>query len=476
MVAGSTAIIQIISILAVPILTRIFSPESFGNLATVMSTAYIFSGIASFRYDQAIMLPQKENDSFRLFLVSIFLATFFSFLVFLVFYFFKGSDFLLKIYGDAVGYFLLVPILIISIRFNESYKTLYNRLALFKENSVFNVIGSLFNRTSTISLGLFGYNSAVTLIVCFIATEVLGLFLKLNKTWKQLLSIIRKKNGPNSYSVLLRKYRNFPLFDIWSTLLNTMSAQLIPLILAFFLTAEIVGQYSQSLRMIQMPLILISGSIAQVFFQTASKIFNEGKKLNTIFGQTFSILFLAGFFPALVLLIAGDLILPVILGSEWKEAGLIAQILMPWVFLKYLGSPLSTVFLIRNQQNVLLNFNIISFAIRVVGLIFILKYINIGYLQALTFFSIAGFFLWLFLMSKMFKSVKFDYNLFLDFNKSNLLISSLLAIGILILKLNSQNQNMLLVEVLIIGVAYYIWFIFVSKNGKLILNKVLKKK
>ena len=69
--AGGTALGQAITVLASPILTRLYAPEDFGVLAVYSSILGILSVIASWRYELAIPLPEQDEDAVNLVALSL---------------------------------------------------------------------------------------------------------------------------------------------------------------------------------------------------------------------------------------------------------------------------------------------------------------------------------------------------------------------------------------------------------------------
>ena len=65
-----TAITQLIPILISPILTRIYLPEDFGIYSVYLAITSIIGVIATARYENAIVLAEKEEDIFLLVILS----------------------------------------------------------------------------------------------------------------------------------------------------------------------------------------------------------------------------------------------------------------------------------------------------------------------------------------------------------------------------------------------------------------------
>jgi O-antigen/teichoic acid export membrane protein len=58
-----TAIAQGITVIAVPFLSRLYSPENFGVLSIFVGIGSTLSVWAALRYELAIVIPEKQEDS-----------------------------------------------------------------------------------------------------------------------------------------------------------------------------------------------------------------------------------------------------------------------------------------------------------------------------------------------------------------------------------------------------------------------------
>lgn len=65
LVTGTT-FAQVVTILASPLLTRLYGPEAFGFLALFTSITSIIGVIACMRYELAIMLPKTDEEAANL--------------------------------------------------------------------------------------------------------------------------------------------------------------------------------------------------------------------------------------------------------------------------------------------------------------------------------------------------------------------------------------------------------------------------
>ena len=77
LVAG-TSIAQLISFLAAPVITRLFTPSDVGSFTFLLSIAGGIGLVATLRYELAIILPKENSDSANLAFLSMIIAFFIS--------------------------------------------------------------------------------------------------------------------------------------------------------------------------------------------------------------------------------------------------------------------------------------------------------------------------------------------------------------------------------------------------------------
>src|SRR5947209_3080202 len=61
--ASGTAVAQLVGLLAAPLIARLFSPAAFGGLALFAAISGTISVIACWRYELAIVIPEKDQDA-----------------------------------------------------------------------------------------------------------------------------------------------------------------------------------------------------------------------------------------------------------------------------------------------------------------------------------------------------------------------------------------------------------------------------
>ena len=352
----ATLLAQLIAIIFSPVLSRLFTPNNFGELGKIVAFSSIFVGVASLKYDLAIVLSKSAFETKQLIKVShalIFIISLISIPIYAVTY-------------QVFDPYILLSIIVI-IYFNSVYNLIVNihtRYKRFKSIAVLKMINKVTTVGTQIGLGAFGLGTFGLII-----GQVLGLFLTLVyssikslKTFKKVIFV-----GRGSYDEakpVIKKYYRFPVFSAPQNFLNSLSQNAPILLLDGFFGETMIGLYWFAYRIIQMPIVFISNSIRQTFYQKAS-VTNPGKKLTSLFVKSTRTLFLIG----LPFIIIGMIILPYlfefIFGAEWTESGVYGRWLLPWVLFLFINPPAVMLIPILNMQKFNLVYDICLLAARI---------------------------------------------------------------------------------------------------------------
>ncbi|MGE5458932.1 MAG: oligosaccharide flippase family protein, partial [Methanobacterium sp.] len=113
-------------------------------------------------------------------------------------------------------------------------------------------------------------------------------------------------------------------------------------------------------RVVGMPLSVIEGAVAQVFYPQASEAYRDGN-LKAVILNTFSSLFSIILVPILLLMIAGPDLIAVVFGEAWRMAGVFLVWLAPRILAQFISSPLSLVFVVQQRQDLNLKIDALLF-------------------------------------------------------------------------------------------------------------------
>ncbi|MBN1180641.1 MAG: oligosaccharide flippase family protein [Bacteroidales bacterium] len=395
---GGTTLAQVVNVVAALILARIYSPNDFGIAAVFISIISVLGVISCLRYENAILLPESNNEAVNVVALSLFVVVILSGLVSLLLLF--ANEPLLDVLNtrELKPYLWLIPV---SLCFNGIYLALTywnTRTKHFTRLSITKVAASLITNTSQGTIGLISPPNAGGLIsgsvLGFVgAATVLG-----GQIWHDDRVLFKGNVRVNKIFTALKRYRKFPLIDSWGAFLNNLSWQLPALLLAVFFSQAIVGYYSLAYRLIKLPMSLIGSSIGQVFFQNVSEVRDDPDQLAILVKMVFQRLTSIGLFPALLVTVSGPELFRFFLGEKWTEAGVFVQILGLWMFVWFISSPLSYMFTVLEKQEYFLIVHIAILSTRllslVVGGLFQNVYIALGLFSGTGILVYGGLAIW----------------------------------------------------------------------------------
>jgi len=383
-VMSGVAIAQAVTLLAMPFLARLYTPHDFGIWALFISIVNIIGSISTARFEMAIILPKKNDDAVNLLASSViisFLVSFLSLVVLVVFY--KGI--LSYFENPEIGpYLFLAPLAIFFQGVYQAFNYWSIRNKRFKRNALGSASRSITTAGGQLLLG-FAKTGATGLILgtilgFFVSMMVLiwGFFNKLRSYFRQI-NIKKIKSN-------ISTYKNYPLINAPHAFVGKFQESGIIFFIKSFINVSIVGQYSIAMRVLTAPAGLLAKSVDQVFFEKANKQYNEGQSLKAMMYEIHKKIFLIGFPFFLILLVFAPQLFEFIFSSEYREAGVIAAILAPWLFLNLIASSTQSLFLILGKLKQVFAFSLIDISLRIIALY--IGYVHNDYKIAFIYMSI----------------------------------------------------------------------------------------
>ncbi len=365
LVSGTT-LAQILSIVVAPILTRLYAPQAFGMSALFGSFTTLLAAIACMRYEQAVMLPESDEEAANLLGVCVGAVLFVTAATAVLVVF--GDPLLRLLKAQAIKpYLWLLPVSVLAGGLFFALNQWNSRTKRFGRLSISRVTSATVSNASQIGAGYLGHATGGSIIGAgvlgsAVATGTLGW-----QIWRDDHALFRRAIRFDRMRVGLKRHRRFPVYGTWSILLNSLSWQLPTFFLSAYFSQAVVGYYALGTRLLRLPMDLIGGAIGMVFFERAAKARYEGT-LPRLIQETFRRLVSLGLFPLLILTFIGRDLFVLVFGSKWAEAGVYSQILSIWMFFWFVSSPLITLFSVLERQRWGLVFNVVIFGTRLLAL------------------------------------------------------------------------------------------------------------
>lgn len=360
---SGTVAAQAVPIAISPILTRLYTPSDFGTFALYFSLVVLLGSLMAGRYELAILIPKRDEHAKEIVRFAIVIAFVVSLLLFAgigigndsIATLLKNNEIKPWLYILPINAFLISVVTILYYWFNR--RKAYRLLAKTK------VLQSA--TRGGISL-FFGFlHQSYGLILGVIAGTIGNLVYSATKAKNNRLF---GKPDIQKSIVLMKKFGDFPKFNILTTLIENLSGNIPVYFFSFFFGPIVVGYYALSQQIIRTPLGLIGVSFGDVFRQKASHDLRHYGECRAIFTLTLKKLLLLSAVPFLIFYVIAPTLFSLIFGSEWKVAGEYAQIMTPVFFLQFVSNPLSNMFIVAQKQKQDLILQIATFLTLTIGM------------------------------------------------------------------------------------------------------------
>jgi O-antigen/teichoic acid export membrane protein len=349
-----TALAQAIPIAIMPILTRIYSPEQFGVFALYMAFTTMVAVLATGRYELAIMLPRKNEDAINILVLSVLICVAVTLVTFVIVFIFNAEITLLL--GDpSISIWLyFVPISVFLTGIYQSLNYWNNRNKQYKKIAINRVAQASTTGALNLGMGIGGIGIA-GLVLGSLLGQVIATSLFIKVFFRKDHRYLQEIKGLKILA-LVKKYKKMPIYNLPNVAVDNIRLSGIFILIAKFYSTATLGQFTLAWKAVQAPMAIVGSSISQVFFQ---KLSNSSKK--DLYSIVLSFLWKAFLFSSpifLVIYFVAPNVFSFFFGSDWILAGQAVSIMTPWLFFNFISSPLSTLYIILNKQEVVLLFSI----------------------------------------------------------------------------------------------------------------------
>ena len=350
---SATIFTQVIGLIATPFLTRFFLPASFGLFTSFNSIVALLTQISNGRFALSIVVPKEDEEAHALWLFSRKITLVLSLLVLsvclvLMLFFFRQN---------SIVWVIFLPLMFILVGLNEATNYYLTRLKAFKTMANGMMLLSFSNFTIAIILGFSGLVQQFGLIISIVLGQVAANIYYLTQINARLKTV---SFNLSAYSplFLLKKYKSYPIYGLPSAVVGTLAQQIFVYYLTLSHDADTTGFYGLSLRIVQVPMALITASINNVILNKMSTEVHNNRSVEPIIRNTSRNIALL----CIPIIVVTYLLAPwgfkFIFGEKWAMSGVFAQYLIIIYSIRITVSPISTIFIVKNRLNIDLKWQI----------------------------------------------------------------------------------------------------------------------
>ncbi|WP_404440508.1 lipopolysaccharide biosynthesis protein [Stutzerimonas chloritidismutans] len=355
--AVGNGLARIVGLAAIPILTRIYSPEHFGVLSVFSALLLLLTPLMTLRYELAVPLPRRDSTAMTMVGLSACLLLVMTLTAGILLW--TAGPTLLAVTSLEV----LIPyrwVLLVALFSAGLYEVLliwavrrraYPAIARTQLQQ--SAVGSI----AKIALGLLGVKP-----LGLLGGQVLGAgagTITLVRMFRADVARYRRHVTLSRIGFMLRHYRSFPAYRLPSQLLQIFSSQAPLLLAAAIYDARTTGQLGLAMMTLALPMNLLGHSTSKAYYAEIASI---GRKhpadIRNVTHSVIKRLLLLALAPAVLLLIYGERLFVFAFGAEWSAAGEMASILAIYLLFQFMHAPASHLLSVFDGQRLLLMLNV----------------------------------------------------------------------------------------------------------------------
>lgn len=336
----SSGIAQVILIITTPIITRLYSPAEFGEFTIFSNIAMILIPIINARYD--LLIVNAKNDRSANILSQI------SFLISLLILLILIPILAISawLYPNFILDFIFIIFMLFLVSLTNIFTNYLNKERKYKVLSLINVFRAGSMALLQIIFGLLSLGS-LGLIIGFSLSYITGITLGY-KTFKKHFNIVRNKEETKA---LFLENKNQLVYSTPSILLNSLSFSVVVFFIGILYTNTEVGIYGMAIRVLGIPVTIISLGLSKIFMQQANDYYIERGNFRNLLLKFSSTLVIVSIILYVPLYLFSEELVNILLGHSWVDAITVIKIVIPLFVIRLIVSTVSlSVIVLQKQQ------------------------------------------------------------------------------------------------------------------------------
>jgi O-antigen/teichoic acid export membrane protein len=357
--AGGTALSQAILAAALPVLTRLYSPEAFGLSALFVAWGSLGAVVVGGRYELCIAVPEEDGEAWAVFRLVTGLCWILG----------AGALLLLFVWIPrpllALGACVyLLPLYAGFVTHNLAVGYWLGRIGEFRSLSLLRIAYVLSVVTSqTVFSPFFGATGLIYgLLLGTMIFSVLGHF----RTFRTRPAAPCRQE---TLFGLARRHYRFPLYQVPINWLAGLGWQMPVLMLSHFFGSAAAGYFSLAMRILMIPVDLIGQSICQVFYPEAARLYHQNGECGSFFIRIVVRLFWVGSFCLLLAALVAPWFIVTVMGEPWRDTGRVVQLLAPLLILYFVTGPINVMWIVAGKQSANLIWQVFMVVMVTLGLL-----------------------------------------------------------------------------------------------------------
>jgi O-antigen/teichoic acid export membrane protein len=157
--------------------------------------------------------------------------------------------------------------------------------------------------------------------------------------WRANADIMRRVTWAGARRAV-RRFRRYAALRTPSVFLNTLGLWAPFLVIAAAFGPDVGGQFALAERVVALPVTLVAAAVGQVYYAEAGPLARDDPAaLRALFVRATIALALVATVPAILVVVGGPIVIPILFGEAWAQAGAFMALLAPWYYLTLVANP-----------------------------------------------------------------------------------------------------------------------------------------
>lgn len=373
--ASGNTIAQFVGIIFMPLLTRLYNPESFALQAIFIQSVILLTGFVTFRFEYFLQLARSTEEANSLILWILRIGLIMTIVLSVIIILLNKYDVFIQLGIESSEYLYLAPLTAYILCVSLAFQNEAQRQGDFKTTSISAVTTKIGYLSSGILLSFFTHTLGLIL------TTVFGGIGKLITLRKYLTSFI---SNINNRPTLVNKsfisiYKNRSVGMVISNSILAITSLLPILFITKYYDTDALGQFALVLSTIFLPSGLIGQAVGNVFYQRSAVIWNnrDYHALTLLWKETIFKLLIFAVPSYIFLYFISPIAYPFVFGDKWQQAGHFAALMSLAAFFSFLAGPVDRLSLVLDISYYLPLIHAIRFII-VIIVIFVTYTLNLS--------------------------------------------------------------------------------------------------
>lgn len=332
---------QVISILTLPFITRIYGAEIIGIWTVITAFSNIVQNFVDLGLANSVMMCDENEIRSRYSIVTK-LSLLFSILsgiIIVGYYLIVQQDY---IYALTIGVF--------TVLYSFGLRQVLTCYTMLNRDKRYNVL--MFNSTIrflsvaviSIGLGLLGF-----IQYGYFIGNVAGQFITILHMKRYLPKVILRTKF-SEYKKVIYENRDYVRYQMPASIAVMLRTELPNLLISSLFGNTMLGYFSISQKLLTIPVTFLGQSLGSVFYQKAAEMKRAGKKIGDYVSRNVNRGMIIALVPMTLLAAFGDVAINIFFGEEYSVGGVICRIIVYRTLFNFISTSTRGLDIVLNKQ------------------------------------------------------------------------------------------------------------------------------